>query len=512
MFIGAYGGIDWFPAGEVSPWRWDGENPVGSWRIEKADGKARLIAAPYQQAEPAILDTPHTWDFYTTWPCATKQFQPAPAVAWISPEKHQPTPKDIEYLSDLGVELVMPACYWETRRWQMYGDDYRLYQHESTPPLADCVQRAHELGMMFIPYIDLPYGCVTRETYEKIGQQLKRTWTDTPSKQNWFYNADPHAGPPVEGCLWGHGCYSSPEYRQITDEFLNDGWHQQDFDGIYYDHVALNHCTNPAHGGEHMIADGLFAMMDLTREMMGAGKYLYLHSATELSPCYAIQNYADWVIYYENYAYGMHGEMADNRAHTPEEYYTVFTAANNTGVDLTPALLSHHPFRAGRVLTKYALWGDPKTCMWVPPPEGGQEGSMPGDVSRNPQTDRERRLLEAWEIGQEHIRRFQPYDLGEYEFVPVIHEPAVVTHGGYASAWKRDGEALILVANLRDTSEEVRVIPQPILTDAISGGPLQITVGNREPQMVGAGHWMRALREISVPAEDFVLIHIVRRD
>ncbi len=505
MYTGAYGGIDWFPASEVAPWRWDGKKEVGSWRVERADEIAKIVAAVYQDDSPVNMEQECTWEFYTTWPCTTRRFQVSPAVAWMFPEDHQTTREEITYLHEQGIEVVMPACYWETRRWQQDGDDYRFYQHEPSPPLADIIEQSHELGMAFVPYVDLPYGCVTRETYQKIGEKIKRTWNPDPTKQQWWHHANPKKGPAVRGCVWGVGCYGSPEFRELTDEFLNTAWTQQDFDGIYYDHVSLSQCTNPEHGGDHVIADGLFKMLDLTREMMGEGKYLYLHSATELSPCYAVQNYADWVIYYENYAYGMHHELPEGHIHAPEAYYDVFTAANNTAVDLTPAIMGGHSLSPGEVLTKFALWGDPKTFVRRGDP-------LFQGIEGEPQTERDRRLRKAWEIGRESIRRFKPYDLGRFEFVPVIHEAAIVTHGGYASAWTRDGEVLLLVANLRDTVEEVRVIPQPKVTDCLKGGPLEITVGDGEPLQVSEGRWMRVLRDVQVPPEDYILIHLERTD
>ena len=88
----------------------------------------------------------------------------------------------------------------------------------------------------------------------------------------------------------------------MVHPYLEQAWQSQDFDGLYYDFAALLHCTNPNHcGGVHMLSDGLFELLDWTRELMGPGKSLFLHTATEVYPCYAAENYADYVIFYESH-------------------------------------------------------------------------------------------------------------------------------------------------------------------------------------------------------------------
>lgn len=504
MFTGTYGGIDWFPANLIAPFRWDGKNPVGSWRIERVGEKARMSVEVYRDSEPVTLDDEHTWNFYTSWPCTTKKFQAPDAHAGFTPGAYQPTVEDIERIHEMGFESFGFAAFYETKRWKRDGKDYKFAEHEPSPPVGDLIRRGHELGMKVVPYIDLPFGCVSRETYEKIGKKLKRTWSDTPDRQRWWYFANPKKGPAVPGYVQGHGCYSSPQFRELTKEFLRTVWAQQDFDGIYYDHAALNHCTNPAHGGEHMTVEGLFEMLDFTRQMMGPGKLLSLHTATELAPCYALQNYADSVICYENYAWALWPRLGGDGIHGPQNVYDDLTLANNTAMNFSTALSHYHEVPIRRMLTKMALWGR-KYTGFVRPVYNELYHKVPIE-SDKPFVKKQ--MMQMWEIAERNRRRFAPYDLGEFEFIPLLDRPAVVTHDGWASAWKRDGEVLLLVANLRDTDEVVRVIPQANITDAIDDGPLEITVDGNTVWRVQQGDWMRALREVTIPAHDFRLIHL----
>ena len=69
---------------------------------------------------------------------------------------------------------------------------------------------------------------------------------------------------------------------------------------------------------------------------------------------------------------------------------------------------------------------------------------------------------------------------------------------------------LLLVANLHKEPKRFRVTPQPIIMEAVTGGPLEITIEGQPPQRVAEGNYMRVLRRVEVPAEDFVLIRIAR--
>lgn len=68
------------------------------------------------------------------------------------------------------------------------------------------------------------------------------------------------------------------------------------------------------------------------------------------------------------------------------------------------------------------------------------------------------------------------------------------------------------MANLRDRAQDMRVIPQPVITEALFGASLEITVGKAKPMRVDEGDWMQVLRQVTVAAEDFVLIHMLRTD
>ncbi len=486
LFTGAFGGIDWFPASDGECWRWIQGPEKGSWRVEVFRGKPQLSAAVYRQEEPITLEGSTTWSFYTSWPCATKNFQPDPEHVWVLPQKAPLTVADVERFHEWGLEMVMPAHSWEFRPYVLTPpEEYTFLQPDNSVPLADAVAKAHELGMTVVPYFCVPDVCVTDEEYARIGEEIRWTWSGNPENERWHTGSNP-------GFHAGSGCYCSENWKRVVHPYLEQAWQSQDFDGIYYDAAQLLHCTNPHHcGGVHMISDGLFELCDWTRELMGPGKILFLHTASERQPCYAIENYADHIIFYESRA----TTARIPRWGTPDEFYQYFTVANNTGFNLSTSVFGKWDVSAGEAWTRFALWGD-HSVGYCDPKSFGQD----------------EKTVKQWEMSQRTRLRFEPYDLTTYEFVPLVQHPAEVSYGGggWASAWKKDGEVLLLVANLHKEPKRFRVTPQPIIMDAVAGGPLEITIEGQPPQRVAEDDYMRVLRRVEVPAEDFVLIRIAR--
>ena len=483
LFTGGFGGIDWFPASDMAAWRGGHGSDVGSWRIEVTDRTPRLSAAVYRREEPVTLTGSTTWSWYTSWPCTTASFQPDPECVVVAPEYGALTPEDVTRYVDEGWNMVMPVCGWEIRRWrETPAGQYTFLQHDNSAPLAPVVAKARELGLLFVPYINLPAGCISDEDYARLGDHIRHTWSADPGSEQWRQTE--------AGFRYGHGCYLSEAFRHAVRPFIEQAWHSQDFDGLYYDFGDPQHCTNPAHAaGVHMWTDGLFEVLDWTRELMGPGKILFLHVGTEVHPCYATENYADYAIFYENYAYA----SWMGRLHGPAEFYEHFTAANNTGVSLATNVYSKRDVPAGELFAKMALWGD--------------HSPFAGDPRFYAAVDPKGRGAERWAWSGRVRRRFGRYDLSTYEFLPVVREPARVSGGGRASAWARDGEVLLLVANLGSERRRFEVVPGAALTDRLGTGPLVWAVDAGPPRPVTRQDG-RIVLQLDVSALDFALVRI----
>jgi hypothetical protein len=484
LFTGAYGGIDWFPTSDGAPWRWVHGPDNGSWRIEVVRGKPLISAAVYRRDVPISLTGSTTWSCYTSWPCTTRQFQPDPECAVVAPEYGALTAGDVARYAEQGWNMVMPVCGWEIRRWrQTPPEEYTFLQHDPDQPLSDAVAGAHKLGMLFVPYINLPAACLTDDEYERVGQDIRRTWSDNPEDEQWEVTD--------RGLRYGTACYCSAAFRDAVHPFIEQAWRSQSFDGLYYDFADVQHCTNSAHaGGPHIWSDGLFETLDWTRELMGPGKLLFLHVGTEVHPCYATENYADYAIFYENYGWA----SWMGRLHEPEEFYDYFTSANNTGISLATNVYSRRDVSTGELWTKMALWGD--------------HSPFAGDPRFYAATDESGKDAQRWKWSRRVRRRFEPYDLADYEFVPLVNRPAEVTGGGWASAWRRKGDVLLLVANLHNQARRFTVTPLPSAMASVAGSPLDVAVEGQPTRRLRPREARPLALDVTVPPEDFLLIRI----
>ena len=185
-----------------------------------------------------------------------------------------------------------------------------------------------------------------------------------------------------------------------------------------------------------------------------------------------------------------HGDVWD--IDLPDEFYRNFTAANDAGVNLSTALYSTRDLSAEQIWTHFVLWG----CTspgYTDPLSFGQDA----------------KTLKTWEMSGQTRARFAPYDLSTYEFLPVVRHPAEATAGAWTSAWSKPGDALLVVANLGAAAVDSQVTLGAELRESLGTGPLKLTVdGERTRRLDGAAQLPEVT--LSLPAEGFVLLHLVR--
>jgi hypothetical protein len=102
--------------------------------------------------------------------------------------------------------------------------------------------------------------------------------------------------------------------------------------------------------------------------------------------------------------------------------------------------------------------------------------------------------------------------------VPVVQDPAWITDPGSESravdaecaAWRKQGDVLLLVANLAGRERDLGVHPSATLLRSVGRGALQVRIAGNPAALVPAGRLAEALARVRVPAREFVLVHLRR--
>jgi hypothetical protein len=116
----------------------------------------------------------------------------------VAPEYEALSVEDVACYAEEGWNVIMPVCGWEMRRWrETPPEEYTFLQHDNDVPLREAVGKAHEPGMLLVPYINLPATCIADEAYSRVGSEIRRTWSDDPDQEQWALTDT--------GFRYGHG-------------------------------------------------------------------------------------------------------------------------------------------------------------------------------------------------------------------------------------------------------------------------------------------------------------------
>jgi hypothetical protein len=264
-------------------------------------------------------------------------------------------------------------------------------------------------------------------------------------------------------------------------------------DGVYYDWNVGLYCNNPLHVGKnsngvsgntgtlafsptgHWDIDELLALMEWTRERVGAGGLIIVHDT--MSPMFATENFADYVVGME-WGYGLLSRSIPPVQELPVEWQ--FAGARSRGVIGYGTIASGAPKRLHRALALETLLTG--VAPWPASPEA----------------------LDLYTL-------LVPLgDITQYRFEDWRNGAVRMSEAGCVSAvYSRGGESWILLGNCTPETKQVSVtldpkrLPYPlsgISTAGLTGGNIPSSLSPEQLTGRGAG--------VSIPGDTALILHV----
>lgn len=473
-------GLEWFVSSDLAQWesRLPGRRGQGQFLIQPSQGPPGIAwsVSPWQSAE-AARPMPKTWvlDYYLGIPIVDGRARKPWLHAsfnrnrgdWVSPAQ-------VRQWAESGIQTV--HCHNDGD----YYDDGLFWRDGSYPPYPDMdkydqvIAECHRAGIRVATYFSNKELHPSTKEFQQHGLEWGRQNAKGNLQHNFFRGTNEFG---VQMCLrsgWLVFLKKSID-RVLTNHAL---------DGVYYDWNVALLCDNPLHEAKpgapaegHWDIDELLNLMEWTRRRVGPGGLVIVHNTT--TPMFATENFADDVVANE-WGYGKWNQNGPELKDLPLEWSLV--GARSRGVISYGQLDSNSPRRLHRLFALEALLS----------------GVTPWPASA--ETFDLYSILKP--IGNVESFRFADW-----------RNQAVAVHGTRCAAatYSRPGESFILVGNMDDKAQQVRLAIHPGHLPFPLASPTQAIIFS-QPGLSTAALDVAKLTtegvEIHVAADSAVLIRI----
>lgn len=480
-------GLEWFAGSDLSQWdlQLAGKRGTGLCTFapdDENEGLALRVSAYHSVSNSIRLPKRSVFEYYLSFPLPEgRALQPWLHTSFNRNRGDWVSAETIENWSNSGIQSI--HCHNDGD----YYEDGLFWRDGSYPPYPDMnrydkvLETARSLGIATATYFSNKELHPATKEFKEHGQEWGRKSLKGNLQHNIFKGTNVFG---VQMCLRSGWL---PFLKSYIDRVLKN----HPLDGVYYDWNVALHCYNPLHEGKqagepaagHWDMDELLDLMEWTRERVGPKGLVIVHNTT--TPMFVTENFSDFIVANE-WGYGKWKQEGPTLEELPLEWS--LAGARPRGVISYGQLDEKSPRRLHRVFALQAMLG----------------GVSPWPANND-----------AFELAS-LLKPLGP--IQGYRFADWRNEAVRVDGRRCGSTvYSRPGEAWIVLANMAEKAQEVRLrispekLPSPL--SQVASATLERTFGDstgtrESPVTLDAAQLSRDGVPLKLPGTAAVLLRL----